>query len=78
MKPELKPGRGFRFFWGVLVGAISWVSGAADWSPPQGSDQNWKIQSFLDDAGLKEQVVFNLDFERDKASPRWRTFWLAT
>lgn len=58
--------------------AMAWDCGAAAWNPRQRTDQSWKVRSFLEDARLENRVVFNLDFDRSKASPRYGTLWLAT
>jgi|GEM_PF-1490497 len=78
MTTEIHPWIGFRILLGVLVGSMAIPSGAADLAPYDRFDQAWKIQSFLSDAGLKDQVVFNLDFNRVKTGPRRGMMWLAT
>jgi PAS domain S-box-containing protein len=53
-------------------------AGAAEWVPTERTDQAWKVTSLVEDGGLAQLNLFNLDFERDERSPRWGTVWIAS
>ncbi|MBL9169102.1 MAG: response regulator [Verrucomicrobiales bacterium] len=46
-------------------------------APVEILDQAWKVASLLPDSGLAKKNLFNLDFVRDKSSPRHGTAWIA-
>ncbi len=86
LNPMTKPTRkkcGWQGYWPwlwILLGLWSFVSQlrGAEWAPRERADQAWKVASLVEDGGLDDLNVFNLDFERNTNSPRWGTAWVAT
>ena len=65
-----------------MFALAAWISAGSTWSaegtPTLRTEQPWKVVSLLEDAGLTHRNLFQVDFDRDPASPRRGTAWIAT